>query len=297
MIKYLIMDVDGTLTDGKIYMGPKGEAMKAFSVKDGYVFNYILKPKKILPVILTARVSDIVRIRCEELGIKDIYQGKTEKLSLLKETVLGKDLNSCAYFGDDILDLKCMTVIKKAGGIVGCPADAVAEVKAVADYVCINKAGEGALREFVEWMVKPQDDENQMHNKILAAKEYLYSIDISKVERKRQYVVNDDFFYSIQTYERNNANQNKLQSYRKYVDVQIVIEGSEIVELADISRLTAFKEYDKERDVIMWNEPLRMTSVSLRAGDCMILYPENAYRCKKTEESEKVVKIVGKVKI
>ena len=45
MIKYLIMDVDGTLTDGKIYMGPNGEAMKAFSVKDGYVFNFILKPR------------------------------------------------------------------------------------------------------------------------------------------------------------------------------------------------------------------------------------------------------------
>lgn len=44
MIKYLIMDVDGTLTDGKIYMGPNGEAMKAFSIKDGYVVNYILKP-------------------------------------------------------------------------------------------------------------------------------------------------------------------------------------------------------------------------------------------------------------
>lgn len=47
MIKYLVMDVDGTLTDGKIYMGPTGEAMKAFSVKDGYVINYILKPNGI----------------------------------------------------------------------------------------------------------------------------------------------------------------------------------------------------------------------------------------------------------
>ena len=61
MIKYLVMDVDGTLTDGKIYMGPNGEAMKAFSVKDGYVINYILKPHEIRPVIITARTGSIVR--------------------------------------------------------------------------------------------------------------------------------------------------------------------------------------------------------------------------------------------
>ena len=65
MIKYLVLDVDGTLTDGKIYMGPTGETMKAFSVKDGYVFNYILKPLGITPIVVTARKSSIVQQRCE----------------------------------------------------------------------------------------------------------------------------------------------------------------------------------------------------------------------------------------
>ena len=135
------MDVDGTLTDGKIYMGPDGEAMKAFSIKDGYVINFILKPAEITPVILTARTSSIVRHRCEELGIDEIYQGRSDKLTALYE-IIGKDgLGNCAYFGDDILDLKCMTPIKAAGCIAGCRADAVAEVKAIADYVCIIKAG------------------------------------------------------------------------------------------------------------------------------------------------------------
>lgn len=59
MVKYLIMDIDGTLTDGKIYMGPGGEAMKAFSVKDGYVINFILKPAGIVPIVITARKSQI----------------------------------------------------------------------------------------------------------------------------------------------------------------------------------------------------------------------------------------------
>ena len=63
IIKYLVMDVDGSLTDGKIYMGPNGEAMKAFSIKDGYAFNYILKPNNIVPIILTARKSAIVQNR------------------------------------------------------------------------------------------------------------------------------------------------------------------------------------------------------------------------------------------
>lgn len=85
MIKYLIMDVDGTLTDGKIYMGPNGETMKSFSVKDGMVINCILKPMNIVPVIITARNSSIVQNRCDELGIKEVYQGKLNKLITLKE--------------------------------------------------------------------------------------------------------------------------------------------------------------------------------------------------------------------
>ena len=79
MIKYLIMDVDGTLTDGKIYMGPNGEAMKAFSVKDGYAINFILKPAGIVPIIITARTSQIVKLRCDELGIEKVYQGNLNK--------------------------------------------------------------------------------------------------------------------------------------------------------------------------------------------------------------------------
>ena len=87
MIKYLILDVDGTLTYGKIYMGPNGEAMKAFSIKDGYVSNFILKPVGIVPVIITARNSSIVQHRCDELGITEVYQGKMDKLAALKEIV------------------------------------------------------------------------------------------------------------------------------------------------------------------------------------------------------------------
>ena len=70
MIRILIMDVDGTLTDGKIYMGCQGEVMKAFDVKDGCGIKDILPEAGIIPVIITGRKSEIVKRRCEELNIE-----------------------------------------------------------------------------------------------------------------------------------------------------------------------------------------------------------------------------------
>lgn len=152
-IKYLIMDVDGTLTDGKIYMSGEGELFKAFNIKDGYGITQILKNTDIIPVIITGRNSRIVDKRCKELGIKYVFQGTMEKLKVLMELVGEKKLGKCAYIGDDIPDLKCMIPVKKAGGIIGCPADAVPPIKDIADFICSKKAGDGAVREFIEWIV------------------------------------------------------------------------------------------------------------------------------------------------
>ena len=223
MIKYLIMDVDGTLTDGKIYMGPHGETMKAFSIKDGYVINFILKPVNIKPVIITARTSSIVQNRCDELGITEVYQGKIDKLETLKEIVGKEGLAECAYFGDDVIDIQCMQPIKEAGGIVGCPADAVAEVKALADFICINKAGEGALREFSEWLVAGKSDDTIIQERVDKAIEYLRKIDVNEADAGNRVEVNDNFFYNIQSYETSYAEKCELESHRKYVDIQIIV--------------------------------------------------------------------------
>ena len=152
IIKYLITDVDGSLTDGKIYIGSGGEIMKAFSVKDGYALSNILPKHGIEPIILTCRSSEIVLRRCEELGINKVIQGVSDKKKALFE-IAGEDLDQCAYFGDDIPDLECMKAIKSAGGVIGCPAEADKSVQLIADYICKNKGGEGALREFAEWIV------------------------------------------------------------------------------------------------------------------------------------------------
>lgn len=152
MIKYLVMDVDGTLTDGKIYMSSEKEFCKAFNIKDGCGIHDILIPANILPVIITGRKSDIVVNRCKELGITEVYQGIRNKIEKLNEVTT--DLSQVAYIGDDINDLTCMCLVKEAGGIVGCPADAVNKVKEIADFVAEHNGGDGAVRDFIEWIVR-----------------------------------------------------------------------------------------------------------------------------------------------
>lgn len=299
MIKYLVIDVDGSLTDGKIYMGSNGEMMKAFSIKDGYAFNYILNPNDIVPIILTARKSAIVQKRCEELGITEVHQGKLDKLAALKEIVGEENLCYCSYFGDDQIDLQCMKPIKDAGGVVGCPADAVQEIKGVADYICLAKAGEGALREFAEWLVKPQIDSAEIKRKVDFAFSHLQHVNISEADVGKKVFVNDDFYYSVLEYMTKSEDEAKLESHRKYVDIQIIVKGEERMDIADVSRLTIKENYNPDDDVMFWNIPERMARLTLKAGDYIILYPENAHRgaIQVGGESQRVLKIVGKVKL
>lgn len=158
-IKILVMDVDGTLTDGKIYMGSDGEIFKAFDIKDGYGINDILRSKGVEPVIITGRQSKIVENRCQELHIQHLYQGIYDKLSVLKQVLIRLELEkkskfsfeNVAYIGDDCNDLICMQAVKAAGGLVGCPADAVKQVIDIATFVSSRNGGNGAVREFIEW--------------------------------------------------------------------------------------------------------------------------------------------------
>lgn len=151
MVKYLVMDVDGTLTDGKIYMGNNGEMMKAFSIKDGCGIHDIAIPYGITPIIITGRKSKIVENRCREIGIEHIYQGVDDKTKKLKS--ITEDLSKVAYIGDDINDLSVMKLIKEAGGKIGCPADATHGIKRIADFVASKNGGDGAVREFIEFIV------------------------------------------------------------------------------------------------------------------------------------------------
>ena len=160
-IRLLILDVDGTLTDGKIYMGVDGELLKAFHIKDGYAIHDMLPPSGIKPIILTGRASRIVVNRCKELGISMLFQGVHDKLSKLDEILMDQiretgenyTVENLAYMGDDLNDLACMRRIAEGGGIIGCPADAVEPVRQLSDFVSTKKGGEGAVREFIEWLL------------------------------------------------------------------------------------------------------------------------------------------------
>ncbi len=141
------MDVDGTLTDGKIYMSENGELMKAFNIKDGYGIT-LLKQCDIIPVILTGRTSKIVDNRAAELGITHIYQGVKEKVAFL-DTLLKTShlkMDEVAYMGDDDNDLDCM----KRCALAGCPSDASKRVISTCHFVSKYPGGQGAVRDFIE---------------------------------------------------------------------------------------------------------------------------------------------------
>lgn len=150
-IKMLVMDVDGTLTDGKINISPNGEIMKSFNVKDGYGILQMIS-EGVRPVIITGRTSQIVQTRAKELKIEDLYQGISDKLSKLKAITeqYGITLEEVAYIGDDVNDLDCI----KACGFTACPNDALDEVKEYVSYVCWKDGGNGAVREFIQQIQK-----------------------------------------------------------------------------------------------------------------------------------------------
>jgi len=152
MIKMFVMDVDGTLTDGKIYMSDKGEAMKAFSAHDAVGVRK-LKKFNILPVIITGRESKIVINRAVEMEMDKnyVFQNIQNKLSKLED--LKKEFNlrneEIAYIGDDENDLECI----KACGFSGCPNDAVDVIKKECNFISKYRAGEGAVRDFIEYII------------------------------------------------------------------------------------------------------------------------------------------------
>ncbi len=149
------MDVDGTLTNGKIYIGDSGEIFKAFNIKDGCGIHDLAIPHGIMPIIITGRRSQIVLNRCQEIGISSVYQGANKKEDVLKEII--KDYSEAAYIGDDINDLECMLLVKNGGGIIGCPKNASNSVKKMATYISHYDGGDGAVREFIEWILDDFD--------------------------------------------------------------------------------------------------------------------------------------------
>ena len=147
-IKMLVMDVDGTLTDGRMYFTSSGEQIKAFDAKDGCGIELILPQLGIIPVIITGRESTCVTIRMKQLHVDEVHQGVDNKLKKLDEI---KDKYNISYdevavIGDDLNDLKLF----KACGFSACPADACEDIKSISKIVLTKNGGRGAVREYIE---------------------------------------------------------------------------------------------------------------------------------------------------
>ena len=157
MIKLLCSDVDGVMTDNKLHVSATGELFKTFNARDGWALKEILPKNGIEPAVITGRKSQIVPKRCEELGVSLVFCGRDDKNAVV--TQLAKDkgysLSEIAFIGDEYNDLPAI----KLAGLSGCPSDAIEPVKATVTYICKAKGGEGALREFVEWIVAQQIEE------------------------------------------------------------------------------------------------------------------------------------------
>ncbi|OQY42565.1 MAG: 3-deoxy-D-manno-octulosonate 8-phosphate phosphatase [Fusobacteriia bacterium 4572_74] len=150
-IKIIILDVDGTMTDGKISYDNNGIETKSFDVKDGMAIAQAIK-YGIKVAIITGRISKIVEHRALELGILDIYQGVGNKIATLDELLRKYDYNyeNVAYMGDDINDIPAMM----RASYVGITADAVSDIEKFAHFKSKNNGGYGAVREFIETILK-----------------------------------------------------------------------------------------------------------------------------------------------
>lgn len=153
MIKNLIMDVDGTLTDGIVYFGDSGEICKGFYVRDGLGIQSVMK-KGITPVILTSRNSELVKARANDLGIKEVYIGVKDKRIFLENYMKSQNVHmeELAYIADDVNDLEAIQL----AGHRGCPSDAVMEIRNVCNFVSNYPGGHGAVREFCDYLQRLQ---------------------------------------------------------------------------------------------------------------------------------------------
>jgi 3-deoxy-D-manno-octulosonate 8-phosphate phosphatase (KDO 8-P phosphatase) len=146
-IKLLVVDVDGTLTDGSITHHSDGCESKMFNAHDGLIMK-VLPQLGIDIAIITGRDSSVTQDRANYLGVKHCLQGIDDKVTAMR--YLGYDLSDVAYIGDDLNDYAAMQLCK----FKGCPADAVPEIKGIVDYVSICTGGKGAVRDICEYLLK-----------------------------------------------------------------------------------------------------------------------------------------------
>lgn len=150
-VRLLLLDVDGVLTDGSLIYSENGAEAKSFNTQDGLGIQLVQKAGVDVGII-TARSSELVRRRAEELGMKYIAQGVANKLVAFKEILRQASLKpyQVCYMGDDWIDLSLLTRV----GLAVCPANAVAEVQEACHWVTDRTGGGGAVRDACDLIVR-----------------------------------------------------------------------------------------------------------------------------------------------
>lgn len=152
-INTFILDYDGVLTDGTVYMDSNGDPLRTSNVKDGYALQLACKLGYHVAVISGAIVTNITK-RLNSLGVKDVYTGVPNKILKLEEYMEQYHLSAdqIVYMGDDIPDLQVMQRV----GVAACPADAAEEVRCVSHFVSERPGGRGCVRDIIEQTLKVQ---------------------------------------------------------------------------------------------------------------------------------------------
>ena len=150
-IELVIFDVDGVLTDGRLYLSDTGQESKAFHSRDGHGMKMLGRSGVVMAAI-TGRSSNIVTLRMQELGIKHVFQGQQDKLPVYERLIAELDIDSTqvAYVGDDVVDLPVMRRV----GLSIAVNDAHQLVKRYAHWLTPNNGGQGAARDVCELILR-----------------------------------------------------------------------------------------------------------------------------------------------
>ena len=149
-VRLAVFDVDGVMTDGRLYRSDSGDEIKAFHSRDGLGLKALMR-YGIEVGVITARCSRLVELRMAELGIAHLMQGREDKPEALAELAAGLEiaLEHTAFMGDDLVDWAAM----RRAGLKLCPADADGWLRERADYVTVAGGGRGAVREAAELLL------------------------------------------------------------------------------------------------------------------------------------------------
>jgi 3-deoxy-D-manno-octulosonate 8-phosphate phosphatase (KDO 8-P phosphatase) len=150
-LQVLVFDVDGVLTDGSIVIASDGSESKQFSIRDGAALVWVQR-EGLTVALLSGRSSEVTTRRADELGIRIVAQGSTNKREAYRQMAAANGFQDeqVAYMGDDLLDLPVMATV----ALSAAPADAADEVRSRVDWVSTRPGGRGAVREFIEMILK-----------------------------------------------------------------------------------------------------------------------------------------------